>query len=725
MAAILLMPAVVLAQTGQAQAFINDVIGPQEVQSTGGLPSLALELNFTLIDGQQQVLATADIVSATMQLASGGAYPAQVAKLETPWSVVVLMDASRTLGVFSANAAFSDMRKKVANAMAQMPDGTNIAVFKFDTKPATVLDFTKDKAQVDQAIRKGFQATATGPSCLNDAAYDAVNKLSGASGRRALFIVTASADSCATRIPGDIVDLAQRNHIQIFAAGLIGYGLTKENLTALTDPTGGLTDVRELSTLNFGLDNLVLALRLQWQAKITMYPPAGQETGELQLTLNDQTQVSTRPVPFVVSKDFAQPAQLSIRGVVISIKQGIRFGLDAVSPQLIDKLNLTIVSKKTGTAVFQQDLPKLQDTYDVPVDNLVTGEGYQLQVVGLDKSGRPVAQAATDFEFHPPQSDFSISGLTAPTLAVPVFEITVASTNLDGVVKYKAWVQPDGQDTTQLNTITVPIGEPILIPTTNLATGVYVVGVQAIDSSNTALAQAISTDKVTYTKPSSLDLLLKQVKESPVAITIVTVVGCLAFFVIAFVVWMMLPKRTAKLREVELVVPEIRRRAPPVNLDSSRSSRPPREAPPQQSGAQQAPPRQAPAQPERAARQPAAAAAAPAAAPAGGLPPACLTALAPAGLNVSISITKPSFTIGRRDGNDLVLSVDNKVGVSSHHATIKFVDGRYMLVDDKSTFGTFLNDRKLAPSAPNVLDEGAVIGLGPKVKLKFQMTNCP
>ena len=110
--------------------------------------------------------------------------------------------------------------------------------------------------------------------------------------------------------------------------------------------------------------------------------------------------------------------------------------------------------------------------------------------------------------------------------------------------------------------------------------------------------------------------------------------------------------------------------------------------------------------------------------PAAGLPKACLTALAPANLRVSVNITRPSFTIGRRDGNDLVLTVDNKVGVSGHHATIKFVDGAFVLVDDKSTFGTFINERRLAPGAPMALTEGAIIGLGPKVKLKFAMREC-
>jgi pSer/pThr/pTyr-binding forkhead associated (FHA) protein len=112
-----------------------------------------------------------------------------------------------------------------------------------------------------------------------------------------------------------------------------------------------------------------------------------------------------------------------------------------------------------------------------------------------------------------------------------------------------------------------------------------------------------------------------------------------------------------------------------------------------------------------------------AAAPAG-MPKACLSGYAPADLRVNTTISKTSYTIGRREGNDLVLVVDNKVGVSGRHATIKYLDGRFLIVDDKSTFGTFVNDLRLPSGATLPLEDGAIIGLGPKVKIQFRL-NCP
>src|SRR5207249_2485268 len=159
-----------------------------------------------------------------------------------------------------------------------------------------------------------------------------------------------------------------------------------------------------------------------------------------------------------------------------------------------------------------------------------------------------------------------------------------------------------------------------------------------------------------------------------------------------------LPKPNARPKAVELYVPEVRHRAQPVDLEASRSQPLPRAGPRRDAPDQSAPVRSAPPPRERAAPreaapprevavpqsmvEPGGAVAAP-----GAMPKACLNGYAPADLRVATTVGKSSYTIGRRDGNDLVLQVDNKVGVSGRHATIKFVDGRFFIVDDKSTFG--------------------------------------
>ena len=726
----LLLPAAAsaYAQSGQPQAYINDVVGPAEVQGAGGLPGLSLELQFTLLDGQGQVMPIADNLTATLQLASGSSYPVQVQKLATPWSVVVLLDASKTLWVSSANATFNSMRQAVANAVSLLPDGTTIAVEKFDTQPTTIQEFTQNKDQVNQAITKGFQATNSGTPCLYDAAYDAVNKVSGApggdAGRRAVLIVTASA-SCSQRQATEVTDLAQQNHVQIYAVGLSGYSVSAQDLSPLTTKTGGLVDTREIAALGFGLNNIVSALRQQGRIKTILYPPAGHEAAVLKLTLPDQTQINSRSVPFDVSKPYAQPASLSLKGVVRPRQGGVLFGLDVVSPQLISQLKLTITSLKTGQQVFQlQPLP-IQPSYDETVPDLVVGDTYELKVTAFDQSGASLAETSAQFQFQPLQSSLAITQVTTQTVPSAAIVVQVQSTNL-AVATYDAWLQTDGQ-TDQINlTSTAAITGPITISADGVKAGVYEVLVQARDSKDAKLLQAVSPP-LTYQPPppplapSSFDVFINWVRTQPLATAGITLVGCLAFFFLAFVVWAILPKPAARPKTVELVVPEIRRRPPPVNLDVSRSqSLPPMSAerPPAIRPAPPAPRQVSPPSErveERRATPPVAA---------GAVPRACLSGYAPADLRVASTISTVSFTIGRHNGNDLVLSVDNKVGVSGRHATIKYVDGRYYIVDDNSTFGTFVNDQRLPAGTPTPLEDTAVIGLGPKVKIQFRL-NCP
>ncbi|HEX8825130.1 MAG TPA: FHA domain-containing protein, partial [Archangium sp.] len=58
-----------------------------------------------------------------------------------------------------------------------------------------------------------------------------------------------------------------------------------------------------------------------------------------------------------------------------------------------------------------------------------------------------------------------------------------------------------------------------------------------------------------------------------------------------------------------------------------------------------------------------------------------------------IEFEKNEITIGRLDGNDIVLAKGN---VSKYHSKIVAKDGKFIVVDMKSTNGTFVNGKKIA-----------------------------
>ena len=68
---------------------------------------------------------------------------------------------------------------------------------------------------------------------------------------------------------------------------------------------------------------------------------------------------------------------------------------------------------------------------------------------------------------------------------------------------------------------------------------------------------------------------------------------------------------------------------------------------------------------------------------------------------------KNEVTIGRVQGNDIVLPKQN---VSKKHSRIVVKDGKFIIVDLKSTNGTYVNGRKIA--SPMVIKETDKIYIG-------------
>ena len=57
-----------------------------------------------------------------------------------------------------------------------------------------------------------------------------------------------------------------------------------------------------------------------------------------------------------------------------------------------------------------------------------------------------------------------------------------------------------------------------------------------------------------------------------------------------------------------------------------------------------------------------------------------------------LDFDKPEITIGRVQGNDIILPKGN---VSKRHSRIVLKDGKFIIVDLKSTNGTYVNGRKI------------------------------
>ncbi len=73
-------------------------------------------------------------------------------------------------------------------------------------------------------------------------------------------------------------------------------------------------------------------------------------------------------------------------------------------------------------------------------------------------------------------------------------------------------------------------------------------------------------------------------------------------------------------------------------------------------------------------------------------------------------LEKPEISIGRAPNSDILLSKDNLT--SRRHATIRYENGNYVLHDEQSANGTFVNGQQLEEKASRVLQDGDHVGIG-------------
>src|SRR5437867_3495561 len=72
-----------------------------------------------------------------------------------------------------------------------------------------------------------------------------------------------------------------------------------------------------------------------------------------------------------------------------------------------------------------------------------------------------------------------------------------------------------------------------------------------------------------------------------------------------------------------------------------------------------------------------------------------------------LDFDKPEVTIGRVQGNDIILPKGN---ISKRHSRIVLKDGRFVIVDLKSTNGTYVNGRRI--TSPLVIKGGDKVYIG-------------
>jgi pSer/pThr/pTyr-binding forkhead associated (FHA) protein len=733
------LPAAAQAQGAGPTVLVSDVEPPQTVTpETGGLPGLLLRATFSLMAADGTVMKS-EIENATLRL-GGAVYSSKFSKLETEQSVVLLMDTSGTLSTGRAYNDFRAVRDSLSRSLEGAPESAKFALIPFADRAPTAVEFTSDRERITNAL-KGLRPEYGKPACLNDGLYEAIAKLSNAPGRRAVIAITASADACATRSTQMVVDFANQNRVDLYGLGIEGYTSTRQELDAFTLPTGGFSEARSVSEAGFSLDNLMAMLANQWQAVWVVYPSEGAQTGEINVKLPDGT-VVTGSLPFVSDRSFARPPSVAVAGTAQSTLGGVRFNLDIVNPERIAAIDVNLISKLTGRSVYEEQLTEVTDSILLPADNLTRDGDYSLVLTALDDQGQVLSQAApAEFRYTPLAPSLAATVQEWPTAGTPYFVISVAVQNLEGIANYRLWLEDEQGGAPMRGTqITLPVGQALHLPVKGVKSGSYVVRVQALDQNEQLLIES-SELKVAYRAPGVVQRIVASVQGSTVAALGVCMLGGLAIAGLAVLAWFVVPRRRRGERNVELMLPEKARRPqvsaepvrPPAASPSPAGPTPARPAPPPQEHARPQPPRPAPPAREPApvqAPQPSPEPARPAAAPQAAVPLATealarIRVTEPRITAFQAEIRRSPYRIGRAPDNEGVLPVPGTSGVSGHHCVIRYADGRWTVQDDQSKFGTTVNGQPIAKGQPFDLQDGAVLGLGPNIRMEFRIVSGP
>ncbi len=86
------------------------------------------------------------------------------------------------------------------------------------------------------------------------------------------------------------------------------------------------------------------------------------------------------------------------------------------------------------------------------------------------------------------------------------------------------------------------------------------------------------------------------------------------------------------------------------------------------------------------------------------------------------ALDKAEISIGRAPNSDILLSKDKLT--SRRHATVRYENSRYLLSDERSANGTFVNGQQIEEVIPRLLQDGDHVGIG-EHELIFRLFNSP
>jgi len=134
---------------------------------------------------------------------------------EAPLTVVILAEFSETFGYY-----YSDVIGPAAGFIQSLRPDDWGALIAFDLRPEILVDFTKNKAELFDGLRR-MQIPAYRETALYDAVYDTLERLDRVDGKKAIFLLSTGLDTNLSKHTyGEALKKAETSDTMIYAISM-------------------------------------------------------------------------------------------------------------------------------------------------------------------------------------------------------------------------------------------------------------------------------------------------------------------------------------------------------------------------------------------------------------------------------------------------------------------------------------------------------------------------
>jgi VWFA-related protein len=133
---------------------------------------------------------------------------------DAPLTVVILAEFSDTFGYY-----YDDVVGPAAGFINSLRPEDWAALVAFDIRPEILTDFTKNKSQLYDGLRR-MRIPAYRETSLYDAVYDTLQRLDNVDGKKAIFLLSTGLDTISKHTYGETLRKAETSDTVIYSVGM-------------------------------------------------------------------------------------------------------------------------------------------------------------------------------------------------------------------------------------------------------------------------------------------------------------------------------------------------------------------------------------------------------------------------------------------------------------------------------------------------------------------------